>query len=288
MRYVLAVAETLNFTRAAQRCHVAQSALSHQIRNVERELGVSLFARTSRRVELTPAGLAFLPAARACLEAADRAMADAIATTGEISGTVTLGLIPTVTALDIPSCLQRFHLTHPAVRIILRSGGSDELASALHRGIVDMAILGLAESVVPHKLKTLELSREKLVAVIPVKHHLAAHKELTLKELAAETFVDFPEETPGRIQSDLAFSAAGLVREVMFEVMSTEFALSLVSHGLAVALLPSGCLTTDPHWTNIPVSDGPTRVQYLAWNDFNPTAAAHSLLNELRASAATK
>lgn len=74
----------------------------------------------------------------------------------------------------------------------------------------------------------------------------------------------------------------------MFEVMSTEFALSLVSHGLAVALLPSGCLTADPHWTTIPVSDGPTRVQYLAWNDFNPTAAAHSLLNELRASAATK
>ncbi len=75
LRYAVAVAETRNFTRAAARCFVAQSALSQQVRNLERELGVALFARTSRRVELTPAGEAFLPAARQCLEAAERAAA---------------------------------------------------------------------------------------------------------------------------------------------------------------------------------------------------------------------
>lgn len=75
LRYVVAVAETRNFTRAAERCFVVQSALSHRVANLERELGVKLFARTSRRVELTPAGAAFLPAARQALEAAERAVA---------------------------------------------------------------------------------------------------------------------------------------------------------------------------------------------------------------------
>ncbi|NUP35758.1 MAG: LysR family transcriptional regulator, partial [Streptomyces sp.] len=82
MRYVVAVAETRNFTRAAERCFVVQSSLSHRIAGLERELGVKLFARSSRRVELTPAGVAFVAGARECLAAADRAAADAAAATG--------------------------------------------------------------------------------------------------------------------------------------------------------------------------------------------------------------
>ncbi len=100
MRYVVAVAEERNFTRAAERCRVVQSALSHQVKALERELGVRLFARTSRRVELTAAGEAFLPHARASLESAERAIADAASAAGEVRGTLTIGLIPTVTALE--------------------------------------------------------------------------------------------------------------------------------------------------------------------------------------------
>ncbi|MEV4068036.1 LysR family transcriptional regulator, partial [Nonomuraea dietziae] len=82
MRYVVAVAETSNFTRAAERCMVVQSALSHQIARLERELGARLFERTSRRVRLTPEGEAFLPAARQALEAAERARAEVAAAAG--------------------------------------------------------------------------------------------------------------------------------------------------------------------------------------------------------------
>ena len=109
MRYVVAVAETGSFTRAAERCFVVQSALSHQIANLERELGVKLFARTSRRVELTQAGQAFLPGARLSLEAAERAATEAAAAAGEVRGHLAIGTIPTVTAVDIPEALQRFH-----------------------------------------------------------------------------------------------------------------------------------------------------------------------------------
>src|SRR5256714_15680355 len=96
LRYVVAIAETNSFTRAAERCLVVQSALSHQVARLERELGARLFERTSRRVRLTPAGEAFLPAARQCPDAAGRAAADAAAAVVEIRSRLPVGLIPTV------------------------------------------------------------------------------------------------------------------------------------------------------------------------------------------------
>src|SRR5690625_181838 len=88
MRYVLAVAHARSFTRAAEACHVVQSALSQQISKLERELGVPLFSRSSRRVELTAAGAAFVPWARTTLDAVDRAAAEAVAADGVVSGPV--------------------------------------------------------------------------------------------------------------------------------------------------------------------------------------------------------
>lgn len=108
MRYVVAVADTGNFTRAAEQCLVVQSALSHQIARLERELGARLFDRTSRRVRNTPAGEAFLTAARQCLEAAERASVNVAAAVGEVRGRLAVGLIPTVAAVDIPGALRDF------------------------------------------------------------------------------------------------------------------------------------------------------------------------------------
>src|SRR5690348_4001071 len=105
-RYVAAVAEEGNFTRAAARCFVVQSALSHQIKRLEEELGVTLFNRTSRRVELTAAGTAFLAAARTALNAAERAAVDAAAAAGHITGRLRVGVIPTVTAINVSASLR--------------------------------------------------------------------------------------------------------------------------------------------------------------------------------------
>src|SRR3954471_2101580 len=117
MRYVVAVAGTSNFTRAAEQCLVVQSALSHQVARLERELGARLFDRTSRRVRLTPAGEAFLPPARQCLDAAERAAAEVAAAVGEVRGRLAVGLIPTVTAADVPAALRDFRQRYPHVRI---------------------------------------------------------------------------------------------------------------------------------------------------------------------------
>ncbi|WP_110206638.1 LysR family transcriptional regulator [Nocardioides daejeonensis] len=278
LRYVLAVAETRSFTRAAERCFVVQSALSHQVQALERELGVRLFARTSRRVELTAAGAAFLPAARASVEAAARAAADAHAAAGRISGTLTIGLIPTVTALDVPATLRSFLHRHPEVRISVRSGGSLEFTEAIGAGEVDVAVLGLHESQPPRHVATTELARGRHVAVLGRRHRLARRRRLDLAELAAEPFADFPARLPGRLQSDVAFEAAGLTREVRFEAMTASLMLDLVRAGLAVALLPKAVVPEDPELVTVAVRGGPTRIEYLAWSPFNPSPATTALL----------
>jgi len=281
LRYVLAVAETRNFTRAAQRCFVVQSALSHQVKALEQELGVTLFARTSRRVELTPAGAAFVPWARVCLEAAERAAADATAADGHVRGRLTLGTIPTVTAVDLPRALREFHHAHPDVRIALRGGGSRQLAEDVRAGEVDVAVLGLVEGTAPGRVRTHVLARERLVAVLHADHALAGRPELTLGDLVDETFVDFPAGGTGRAQSDQAFEAAGLQREVAFEASGTGLMLGLVEQGLAVTLLPPAFVPEQPGLVQVPVVDGPVRVEYLAWSDFNPSPAALAFLRVL-------
>ncbi|MFF3868892.1 LysR family transcriptional regulator [Micromonospora sp. NPDC001898] len=278
LRYVLAVAEERNFTRAAERCHIVQSAMSHQIKALEREIGVQLFARTSRRVELTAAGAAFLPAAQASIDAADRAIADAAAATGELRGTLTIGVIPTVTAVDIPAALGRFRRAHPAVRIRLRSGGSDEFITAISAGTMDVAVLGLPDSTPPRGVASHELARERLVAVVSTQHRLAERRCLRLDELAEETFVDFPAGTPGRAPSDLAFDAAGIPRDIAFEAMSTDLILDLVRNDLAVALLSPGVVPANDTLRTITLTGGPTRIEHLAWSSFNPSPAATAFL----------
>ena len=111
--YAVAVAETGSFTRAAERCHTVQSALSHQISRLEEQLGARLFERTSRRVALTPAGRTFLTHARQVQDAARRLGDEMAAATGEIRGTLTLGTISTLTVVDLPALLAEFHRPTP-------------------------------------------------------------------------------------------------------------------------------------------------------------------------------
>ncbi|MGV9600988.1 LysR family transcriptional regulator [Streptosporangium sandarakinum] len=276
LRYVVAVAEIGNFTRAAERCHVVQSALSHQVAALERELGVRLFERTSRRVRLTPAGEAFLPGARACLEAAERARADVAAASGEIRGRLAVGAIPTVAALDLPAALRDYRRRHPRVRITLVSAGSENLIEQVRRGGLDAAFLGLPPRARPKGVRSRRLGTGELVAVVAPDHPLA-YGEADLRGLADEPFVDFRAGHAGRVQSDEAFAAAGVRREVPFEVSSAEFMVDLVRQGLGVGMLPAAYAPRFPDLGVIRLRDAPTRAEYLIWDD-RPSPAAAAFL----------
>lgn len=282
MRYVLAVAETNSFTRAAERCMVVQSALSRQIARLERELGARLFERTSRLVRITPAGEAFVAAARESLNAAERAVADVGAVTGEVRGRLALGLIPTVAAVDIPDALSRFREGYPNVDLNIRVGSSEDLTDQVKQGIIELAFLGLPTTARPAGVNVRELARDRLVAVVAPDHPLAQEPVVDLGRLATETFIDLPPDTAGRAQSDEAFAAAGLHREVAFEVTTADFMMvRLVKHGLGIAMLPSSYVPQLTGLTTIEITDAPTRVEYLIWGGTGRTPAATAFLNML-------
>lgn len=283
LRYVVEVADAASFTRAAERCFVTQSALSHQIAALERELGHRLFIRTSRRVRPTEAGDAFVRHARVALRAAEQAKEDAAAAAGDVVGTLRLGVIPTVTGVDVPRILHAYRGAHPAVRVELRVGNSDELRIAVQDGSLDVALLGLRDGTRPEGVSWSPLATQRLAAVLPAGHPLAARSELTLSDLRELVFADFPAGTSGRAQSDGAFAAAGIARDVAFEADSVDLIVGLVAAGLAVTLLAPG-VVRHPGVAIVPMVDGPVRVEYVAWDRQASRSVARAFLEILQRS----
>lgn len=284
LRYVVAVAESGGFTRAAERCHVVQSALSHQIAKLERELGTRLFDRTSRRVELTPAGEAFLPAARQSLEAAERAAAEVAAATGEIRGTLALGAISTIASVDLPRMMSDYHVRYPQVRILLTTSRSELLAEQVRRGTLDLAFLGVTPGFRTQDVCSRVLVRDRHVVVVAPGHPLereGAAGPLELARLAEEVFVDFAAGSHARAQTEETFAAAGLRRDVAFEVSHWEFLAALVRTGMAVAMLPSAFVSQLSGLRVLPVRDGPQREERLVWSATRLTPAGAAFLREL-------
>jgi DNA-binding transcriptional LysR family regulator len=233
-------------------------------------------------VALTPAGEAFLPAARRCLDAAAQAAADAAAAIGAVTGRLAVGMIPTVAAVDVPAALKRFHRRHPGVEVALRTGPSNQLVKDIGDGRLDVAFLGLPIGQPPAGVRTHTLARDRHVAVVGADHPLAGRRSaVKLDRLAQETFVDFPAGRPGRAQTDLAFATQGLSRDVPFEVDAADLMAAIVGEGLAIALLPSTFARRLAGLALIPVAHGPSRVEYLAWSEFNPGPATAAFLEIL-------
>ncbi|MFD5641424.1 LysR substrate-binding domain-containing protein, partial [Streptomyces anulatus] len=222
-----------------------------------------------------------LPAARQCLVAAERAAAEGEAPVGEVRGRLTVGLIPTVAAVDLPSVLKDFHRRHPKARVSLSVGASEDLVEQVRKGEIEVAFLGIPVTARPRGVQARELARERLIAVVSPAHPLAGESSVDLRRLASEVFVDLPAKTAGRAQSDLAFAAAGLTREVAFEVTNADYLARLVGAGLGVALLPPTYVAGLAGVTTIEVTDAPARVEYVVWGRESRTPAAAAFLQLL-------
>nr|WP_240921289.1 LysR family transcriptional regulator [Microbacterium excoecariae] len=278
LRYVLALAEHGSFTRAAAACHVTQSALSHQIAALEAELGARLFTRGAREARPTEAGRALLPHASAALAAVRRARDDVAAAQGVVRGTLRIGVIPTTVAVDIPQAVRAFRARHPAVRAELSLGSSDEMIAQIVGGDLDVAFLGLRADVSPAGVAARELRRERLVTVLGPGHPLAHRRRLAIAELDGSVFVDFPAGTPGRAQTDHAFDAAGIRRDIAFEAWHADHILGLVAADLAVAMLAPAVAEGAPGVVAIPTTGAAERVEHLAWHATDPSPAARAFV----------
>jgi DNA-binding transcriptional LysR family regulator len=273
IEFALAVAETGSFTRAAQCCHTVQSALSHQIARLEEELGARLFERTSRHVALTPAGRAFVTHAREVREATDRLRAEMAAAVGEIRGTLAIGTISTLTMVDLPALLARYHRRYPQVDIRLGYGMSHRMLQAMRGQDLDVAFLGLWAGERVEGVEARLLSEEALMAVMHPAHPLAAARSIRLAALAEVALVDHPAGTAARQQTDRAFEAAGVERKVKFEADHAELIEGIVREGLAVGLVPQQTAPWLKGLACIAVEDSPQRRVYFACTH-NPTPAA--------------
>jgi DNA-binding transcriptional LysR family regulator len=238
LEHFVAVAAEQNFTRAAQRLHIVQSGLSASIRALEEELATSLFIRTTRRVELTPTGRAFLTEARRVLAAAIDARRVVDDMQGLLRGTLTIGTTQAVSPLlDIAGLLGRFHTTCPDVEIRLLSGGSLPLIEGVRAGELDLAFTQYVGSI-PPGVTAWMLACEPLVMVCAPDHKLAQRNEITLQTLAEETFVDLHPDWGTRQLIDQSFAEFRLSRRIGFEVNDLTTQLDLVAHGLGIALVP--------------------------------------------------
>jgi DNA-binding transcriptional LysR family regulator len=235
----VAVAEELHFGRAAQRLHTAQPALSQQIRRLESEIGTTLFRRTSRRVELTAAGVALLPEAHRVIRSAAHAAESARRASAGQLGALRLGFVGSAAYDLLPRVVNTFRHRAPSAVVELHELTTMEQADALARGDIDV---GIARDVLDHdSLAVRRLRRESLVAVLPERHPLAAKPAIGLAELADEALILFPRERIPRLY-DLIVSACRAVDftpNVVLEAVQFPTILGLVSASAGVALLPS-------------------------------------------------
>ena len=210
LRYFVAVADELHFRIAAERLHIAQPALSQQIRALEDDLGVQLFDRSGRRVTLTSAGLEFLREARATLEQAERARRAAVrAHRGEV-GRLALGFVGSAVHELLPRLVRAFREMRPDVELDLRALYTPAQARALQEGRIDVGLLRVPP--LHDHLEVLPVAREPLLAVLPADHPLAAEARIPLAALAREDFV-FP---PRRLSPAIHDLVIGLCGEAGF------------------------------------------------------------------------
>ena len=283
----MALADERSFTRAAERVHVAQPALSQQIRRLEDEMGLPLVDRTTRRVALTEAGEALTQRARRILSEVDGARAELGEMAGVRAGRVTIGAMQTLGPFDLPRLLARYHGRYPQVELTVREEASDALAEMVRSDAVDLALLSLTDRIDRQGLELHNLASEEIVALLPERHPFASRRRLRVAELADEDFISFRDGWAMRHLLTQASREAGFEPRVAFESNEVTRIHELVARGLGVAVLARSAAESSRTDVRIVALSGPlpARDVTLAWRAGRRLApSARALLEMARAS----
>jgi DNA-binding transcriptional LysR family regulator len=273
LEYFVAVADEANFTRAAERIHVAQPAVSAQIARLERELGQVLFDRTRRQVRLTAAGEAVLPYARAALGAVANVRLAVEELAELVRGTVAIGTV-TSHNVDLPSLLADFRSAHPAVEITLSTHNSDVLIDRLQAGTLDAAIVSVGSDEVPPGLAVEVVTDEAIEAVVSHDDPWADRTSVRLSTLVQRPLIALPVGAGIRAQLDNACAAAGLTPRIAVEA-STPIALAeFAERGLGVAIVPQSVARSRAALHPIAISPALRGRLVLAWRAAGPMSPA--------------
>lgn len=286
LRYFIAVAEEKNFSYAAQRLHIAQPPLSQQISALEAEIGIKLFDRKKRPLQLTSAGQVFLEEARLVLTQLEYAIVQTQrASRGEI-GQLVVGTNSSIANSLLPEMLRTFRDRFPHVKLVLRELTASEQIQELDNRRLDVGFDRLPHS---HQQDTnlsyLPILRESLVIALPQTHHLATQTEIPLEAMADEPFV-LPslEIVPSYTEIIHLCQQAGFFPKVVQEATWMITVLSLVAGGVGVALLPSNVQNLQRTGVVYKPIKGAnlSREIVVVWRQENSSPVLHEFLNVIR------
>ncbi len=238
LRYFCALAEQLHFTKAAALLNVAQPALSHQIKQLEDELGTALVERTNRRVRLTEAGEVFLARATRILEQIDQATRETSRVGQGDAGSLVIGVVSTAVCSILPELLRAFRRESPHISVDIREMEPGEQVEALRKETIDIGLLFL--SVQDAALDSVLVSRERLILALPTGHRAASKEKVRLSDLAGETFLIPPKQSLVGFHELVldTLSDAGITEPRLQSIRLLQIAVFLVSGELGVALVP--------------------------------------------------
>jgi len=226
LRYFVALAEYLSFTRAAERVHVTQSTLSHQIRQLEEEMGQPLFDRIGRKVVTTEAGELFLGFAMRALKEVDAGLAMLKPGAGGLTGRVRIGATHTFNIGLIPECVAQFLERHPTVQVRIEELSADQIGAKLQAGELDIGIAYRPGE--PSELWFEPLYNEEMVLVVSEAHPLAGRKRIRMVELHQQRLVAMPDYFATRMMLDDCFRVSGAEPVIVAEMSTVAPMLGLV------------------------------------------------------------
>ena len=274
LRYIVALADTGHFGKAAEACYISQSTLSTQIKKLEDFLGAVLFDRSLKQVTLTPIGREIVTSARLILDEANRIRELARQTEDPMERTVNLGVIPTLGPYYLPHVLKQLHRKFPKLRLLLREEMTPHVLAHLADGRLDAGLLALP--VDDANLEVFPLFKEPFLAAVPAKHPLASCSEIKIKDLAKAGLLLLEE---GHCLRDHALEACHLdgLQNEEISATSLETLRQMVGMGLGVTLIPvlaGGGTTAVTQVALRPLlAPGASRTIGLVWRKRSPLAA---------------
>ena len=287
LEYFVAVAETLNFRRAAEACFVTQPGLSAQIQQLEETLGVRLFERDRRKVLLTHAGERALVTARRVLTATDELVSGAESQKNPLASTLQLGVIPTIAPYLLPRLTPAVHRAYPELRLLLREAQTAELVELTEDGELDLILVATEADL--GGLAARKLFTDRFLVALPPGHSLTKRKRLKPSDLHGEQVLLLEDGHCLREQTTPICDAAGACELADFRATSLGTLIQMVAAGIGLTLVPemasasTGAVETRPFSTN-----APSRTIGLAWRPASPHEEEFELLADLMATAVNR
>jgi DNA-binding transcriptional LysR family regulator len=282
LRAFLSVADVGSIRAASDSLHLSQSAISRRIDKLEAALGVKLFSRTTRKVELTAIGRSFVPKARNVMRELDDALVGIKDVAERISGQVTIACVPSAVGYFLPAVIKQFHARYPRVRIRLIDESSADILVAVTRGDADFGLtyIGSQEPDVDFE----PLLEERFVVACPVGHRLARQKRLTWSELARHEYVTIAQGSGNRFLIDQALNRVESKPQWFCEVRHVPALVSLVEAGLGLGVVPRLAMPPKGHsgLVSIPLEEpAVTRVIGLIRRRGRPLMSAAQLFHDM-------